>query len=189
MRIGSPAALGIGLIVGFVGGFLTAAQLSKSSVFERQDPTRQDLLKQLVATKSGIESGLTVGDLRKSETELRTAFDLASNGLNDRQRPAVAAALHAVTQTVAVWDETLTKCHAGSDGYVGLGEEVEAASSSWNPKRNNKKLKVIYADMGVLGELTKWEPPLNLAPKRGTLLQPLFSVSLDRIQAAIDTLH
>jgi len=40
-----------------------------------------------------------------------------------------------------------------------------------------------------LGELTKWEPPLNLAPKRGTLLQPLFSVSLDRIQAAIDTLH
>jgi hypothetical protein len=81
MRIGSLAALVIGLIVGFGGGFVTAAKVSKISVFERRDPTRQDLLKQLVATKSGIESGLTVGDLRKSETELRTAFDLASNGL------------------------------------------------------------------------------------------------------------
>jgi len=186
MRFGSIIALVLGIALGFGSGLFTARQVSG-----QQDAARQDLLKQLIAAKAEIESGLSVSDFRKSEKEVRAALDLASNGLTNRQKPAAADALHAISQTVAAWDETLTMCHNGGNGYVGLIEHNDAsAQGAWNPRCDNKALEAIYRDMGVLPELEKFteKPYFTLPPKRTTLLQPLLRVSLDRIRTAIDLL-
>ena len=176
----------LGTCARFSAGYLTGTRLAQSP---GQDATRQELLKQLVATKAVIETGVALDEFRASDKNVQTALELAANRLNDDQSQAARQALHAISQTVAAWDETFTKCHAGRDGYVWLGDF--ARNGSENPNCNDKKLEDIYGNMGVLSALKKWSenPVLTLAPKRGTLLQPLFSVSLDRIQFAINSLQ
>jgi hypothetical protein len=112
-------AVMLGTCAGFGAGYLTGTQLAQS---QQQDAVRQELLKQLVATKAAIEIGLALGDLRASEKNVQTALELAANRLNDEQRQVAGKALHAISQTVAAWEETFSKCHAGRDGYVWLGD-------------------------------------------------------------------
>jgi hypothetical protein len=198
MRIVWIVAIIVGISAGFSGGYMKATQLSQSAqqdalrqeALKRDDAARQELLKELVVAKAGIETGLAMADLRNSEKQVRAALDLALNSLNDRQKPAAVDALHAISQTVGAWDETLTGCHVGREGYVHLFEDLTGRISD-NANCNPQKLELIYSDMGVLPALTKWteNPILTLSPKRNTLLQPLFTVTLDRIQTAINSLR
>jgi hypothetical protein len=198
MRFVWIVAVILGTSAGFGGGYMTATQLSRSAqqdvlrqeLLKRHDAARQEILKELVAAKAGIETGLAVADLRNSEKQVRAALDLGLKSLNERQKQAAVEALHAISQTVGGWDETFRGCHAGREGYVYLVEDTDGRITG-DPNCNNKKLERIYTDMGVLPALTKWteNPNLTLAPKRNTLLQPLFSVSLDRIQTAINSLR
>ena len=62
------------------------------------DPATQVLLEQLVTTRSAITVGVTLTSLRDREIALRTAAELAHDGLNGSQRDAVAAAILAISQ-------------------------------------------------------------------------------------------
>jgi hypothetical protein len=69
--------------------------------------------------------------------------ELAANRLGDDQRQAAEKALYAISQTVAAWDETLSTCHAGKDGYVWLGDF--ARNGSENPDKKLEKFMAIWA--------------------------------------------
>jgi len=178
MRFVWIVAVIIGIGAGFGGGFLTATKLSEAA---RQDAVRRDLLKQLIAAKASIESGLSLADLRASEKHVRAELDLVSTRLTDRQKPAAIQALDAISQTVAAWDETFTRCHSADEAVALLG----------NGDCNNKTFERIFQNMNVLPEFMKFTKNYSIwsPPKRSSFLQPLFRVSLDRMQTAIDTLR
>jgi hypothetical protein len=179
MRFLWIVAVILGTSAGFGGGYLTATQLSQTA---RQDAVRQELLKQLVATKAGIETGLSLTDLRGEEKHVKAAFDLASDRLDDRQKQYIAEALDAISLTHAAWQETLTTCHSGN--YEGVSLLVISDC-------DNKTFERIFDAMGILPKFTKMAKDYSLFStlKTNTFLGPLLQVSLSRIQTAIDSLR
>ena len=63
MRVIWIMAFILGTGAGFGAGYLTATNAAPG----QQDALRQELLKQLVAAKAGLETGLALGELRTSK--------------------------------------------------------------------------------------------------------------------------
>ena len=173
MPFGWVLVLLLGISFGFGGGFAAAIRVSETP---RTDPLIQDLLKELVTAKASLESGLTMADLRNSETKVRSALDMVANRLNNHQQEAATDALDAISETAAAWEETFTKCHDGGE-YVSLLEFQDC---------DNKSFETIYNKLKVLSEFKTFP---SVGTKRSAFLQPLFGVTLSRIQTAIGSLR
>jgi hypothetical protein len=170
------------LAIGFLGGLFFgsgAAPSDASGQPATSDPSRQDLVKQLVSTKAVLQVGLTFTALGSEESHLRAVAELADRRLNDRERKAVTDAIDAIYKTRSAWQEILdkTKCH----WYLDMPDALDFGNKC------EDDLTTIFASLGISDQFP--DPKYWKVVKQNQVITPLLGMCILRIQSAILSLE